>query len=602
MDKETLQERFDALSSVLLHWQNKDGFWTGELSSSALGVAVAGAALHFYDREANLHMIEKGMRWLSEHVNQDGGFGDTPESPSNISTSLLCYASLFLNRELYSGSSSILKKLSAYLNSQGIDLNSEDVSRAILTHYGKDYTFSVPILTMCALCGITGEEAFEHIPQLPFELALVPRSWLVSLSVVSYAVPALVAVGITIFKYKKKKNPLLKVVRRSSIGAAMRELESMLPASGGFLEAIPLTAFVALCLINAGFRDSAVVEKGICFLKETCRDDGSWPIDIDLSTWVSSLAVKSLGNQLPNVLDEKHQQKLTEHFLSIQNKSKHPFNGTSSGGWGWTNFSGSVPDGDDTPGVMLALMKLSETSSRKFYTEIENACDWLCRLQNSNGGFPTFTRGWGQLPFDQSCSDLTGHGVLALCRAMDYLGSTISKKKLKKYQRAIDRAISFLEKKQRNDGALLPLWFGNQHVSDHSNPVYGSARVVSYLQDALFVSKLSKNQRLSMEEIVRKGQSFLAGEQNIDGSWGGAKNIPGSIEETALALSALVNSVFQEHVDEGFLWLNQAVSEDRLEASPIGLYFASLWYHEKMYPLVMSLEAYSRAIQFIERK
>ena len=67
----------------------------------------------------------------------------------------------------------------------------------------------------------------------------------------------------------------------------------MLPESGGFLEAIPLTAFVALSLINSGFADTEVVKKGIQFLKRTQRLDGGWPIDVDLSTWVTSLSVKA---------------------------------------------------------------------------------------------------------------------------------------------------------------------------------------------------------------------------------------------------------------------------------------------------------------------
>ncbi len=593
MNKENIRKQFDLLSSVLLDWQNADGYWTGELSSSALGVAVSGAALHFYDKEANRLLIENGMRWLGENINADGGFGDTTDSPSNISTSLLCYASVFLNRNLYAESDRVLAQLVVYLQSQGIDLRSENVSKAILTHYGRDYTFSVPILTMCALCGITGDDAFEHIPQLPFELALVPRSWLGNLSVVSYAVPALVAVGIAIFRFKKKKNFLLKRIRKACIPAAIRELEAMMPVSGGFLEAIPLTAFVSLCLIHAGFRDSVVVERGIDFLKQTSRADGSWAIDVDLSTWVSSLAVKSLGTQLPAVLDERRQRKLMDHFLSIQNKTKHAFNGTSPGGWGWTNFSGSVPDGDDTPGVMLALMRLSKFTGRSVSSEMESACDWLARLQNSNGGFPTFTRGWGQLPFDQSCCDLTGHIVLAMSQSVDYLDGVISSKKTEKYQRIIARGIHFLSRKQREDGALLPLWFGNQWVADHSNPVYGTARVVSYLLDALESRNLPQKEKVLLAEIVRKGQSYLLSVQNADGSWGGAANVPGSIEETALSICAL-SGAGNDCLEKGFAWLSRTIETEGLKASPIGLYFASLWYREKMYPLVMSLEAFGK--------
>src|SRR5262249_58268730 len=39
---------------------------------------------------------------------------------------------------------------------------------------------------------------------------------------------------------------------------------------------------------------------------------------------------------------------------------------------------------------------------------------WLGELQNRDGGWPTFCRGWGKLPFDRSGSDLTAHALRAL--------------------------------------------------------------------------------------------------------------------------------------------------------------------------------------------
>ena len=89
---------------------------------------------------------------------------------------------------------------------------------------------------------------------------------LLNLSVVSYAIPALIAVGIVIFK-KKKSGKLMHWFRKGAEKKALQILHDSMPASGGFLEAIPLTAFVALSLINAGYGHTAVVEKGIDFLK-----------------------------------------------------------------------------------------------------------------------------------------------------------------------------------------------------------------------------------------------------------------------------------------------------------------------------------------------
>lgn len=586
--RKELEIRFKELSDILVQEMNPEGFWTGHLSSSALGVAVAVTALHFHNKEENRSEIEKGFEWLTKNSNPDGGFGDTPESPSNISTSLLVYAAL----NLYSAENEKILKLqntlTGYLQSNSIDLSGGDVAGTILAHYKKDYTFSVPILTMSALCGIPGEKAFQKIPQLPFELSLLPQKFyrLLNLSVVSYAIPALIAVGIVIFK-KKESGKFSRWIRKGAEKRALKILQKSMPESGGFLEAIPLTAFVVLSLINAGYRNTDVVEKGTGFLKRTQRNDGGWPIDVDLSTWVSSLSVKALGNRLDIVLDHNQNEKLSRHFLAIQNKEIHPFNGTSPGGWGWTNYPGSVPDCDDTPGAMLALLQLN--SPGKIRAEILAGANWLFQIQNPDGGFPTFSKGWGKLPFDQSCADLTGHCVLALANvANNFTAENIVFQK--KLYRSIFRAVHFLAKHQKKDGSWLPLWFGNQQVEKHDNPVYGTARVLNYLQDSLpFLQDENLLNKIGL--MIVKAEQYLVETQNEDGSWGGAKNISGTMEETALAVAALVKTRHSEVCRNGFNWLGQTFQQSGLPSAPIGLYFASLWYDEKMYPLTAYLEA-----------
>jgi squalene-hopene/tetraprenyl-beta-curcumene cyclase len=596
MNKKELQQRLNEVGKSLIRELNEEGYWSGYLSPSALGVAVAVAALHFDDARENAPEIQKGIQWLKKNINNDGSFGDTPESPGNVSTSLLVYAAL----NLYSSEISVTEtqmEIAGYLNSLKIDVRSPQVADYILAHYQKDYTFSVPILAMCGLCGVPGEDAFNHIPQLPFELSLLPRKFyrVLNLSVVSYAIPALVAVGIVIFK-KKKSNLFWRIVRRFSVKKAMNILHRMLPESGGYLEAIPLTAFVALSLINSGFGETEVVKKGILFLKRTQRDDGGWPIDVDLSTWVTSLAVKAFGAELNGFLDSDEQDKIADHFRLIQNRVIHPFNGTGPGGWGWTNFSGSVPDGDDTPGVILALLKLQPRERVK--KEVLAAVRWLRKLQNNDGGFPTFSKGWGRLPFDQSCADLTGHVLTAVSTVLEIYRNELEKKDVRILEMIFEGTLSYLEKKQSAEGSWLPLWFGNQMTPDHTNPVYGTAKVLIYLKDTTGHQCHGLEIRQRLEKMVRKGTNFLISVQNEDGSWGGNKNIAGTMEETALAVSALVSVENRAICSSGLSWLDRFYLKNGCKASPIGLYFASLWYDEKLYPVTAYLETLSRVYEF----
>ncbi|SVC46401.1 uncharacterized protein METZ01_LOCUS299255, partial [marine metagenome] len=74
---------------ALLAERNEQGHWTGELSSSALATATAVVALQIVQRETNADhhdLIDGGLQWLVTNVNEDGGWGDSTKSISNIST------------------------------------------------------------------------------------------------------------------------------------------------------------------------------------------------------------------------------------------------------------------------------------------------------------------------------------------------------------------------------------------------------------------------------------------------------------------------------------------------------------------------------------
>ena len=81
---------------------------------------------------------------------------------------------------------------------------------------------------------------------------------------------------------------------------------------------------------------------------------------------------------------------------------------------------GAVPDADDTAGALLAFARWpgSAAWSGDACARVDAAAaagvQWLLGLQNRDGGWPTFCRGWGKLPFDRSGADLTAHALRAL--------------------------------------------------------------------------------------------------------------------------------------------------------------------------------------------
>jgi squalene-hopene/tetraprenyl-beta-curcumene cyclase len=612
---------------ALLAERVPEGHWVGELSTSALSTATAIMALHLVNPFEHRERIDAGVKWLAGHQNADGGWGDTVKSFSNISTSMLCRAAFKMVGEKEHAET--IRKLEAYLTAHAgpprpepkpqprpearsrwartppLSALPDRRAAAIRARYGKDHTFSVPILMTCALAGLV---KWDEVPRLPFELAVLPQSWyrFAKMPVVSYALPALIAIGQCVHHHRRSRNPIRNAVRRLARGRTLKVLRKIQPTSGGYLEATPLTSFVTMALASIRRKrlasEQQVIDEGVRFIANSMRPDGSWPIDTNLATWVTTLSVNALASAGDlGALDSK--EKILDWLLKQQYKERHPYTGAAPGGWAWTDLPGGVPDCDDTPGAVVAVKRLTLNEEQSEHYEsarvqTDAAEQWIMSLQNSDKGFPTFCRGWGVLPFDRSGSDLTAHAIRAIAtsepsRRARLLG-----------------ALAYLAKQQRADGSWLPLWFGNQHAPDDINPVYGTARVL-----AAYSTLRSQD-----SPECRRGIEFLLSVQNADGGWGGGKDCPSSVEETALAVEVLLDlasggrkppdsSTTQTGAEEsgglrpplaterGIAWLIEAVESGRFrEASPIGFYFAKLWYFEKLYPLIFTVAALGRAL------
>ncbi|MDR2938033.1 MAG: squalene--hopene cyclase, partial [Prevotellaceae bacterium] len=269
MKNELIDEMIAALRERLLSKRPADGaIWRGELSSSAISTSVAIFALHMVDSEKYAPHIQQGKNWLTNTMLPGGSWGDSAESPANMTATLLTYASLC-------AVGTAPQKTKEYLAEKFGGTTDQHIVKGVLSYYGKDLTFSVPILVMCALAGVIS--SWEKIPQLPFELSVLPQKLFrfLRLPVVSYAIPALIAVGI--LRYKKGRKNILSPLRKLFIKKSLRVLEKLQPSNGGFLEAAPLTAFVTMCMCGAGFREHTATQLGASFLAKNVRADGSWP-------------------------------------------------------------------------------------------------------------------------------------------------------------------------------------------------------------------------------------------------------------------------------------------------------------------------------------
>ena len=551
--------------------RNPDGYWDGRLAASPLATGVALCSLSSF-KETSIDRI-KAWNYLRSTQNPDGGWGDTARSKSNLAATLLILSAHACAKERQQTRlhPAELHKAEHYVQQLG------GYKDGLTRVYGSDLTFQTPIRMAAAFAGLI---SWRDVEALPFELALAPRGLMgaLRLPVVSYALPALVCVGLA--RQKKVVHWLVPwwLVRAFLDSSALSVVRAMQPESGGYLEAIPLTAFCWIGLQAANRTHDSIAANARKFLEATQREDGSWPVEVNLSVWNTTRAVDALqaGGLLETALNEQERAATREWLLKQQVKTKSVYSNAAAGGWGWNHLSGSVPDADDTAGALVALRELGVA---KDHAALQDGKLWLLSLQNSDGGFPTFCRGWQTLPFDRSAADLTAHAIRAFSSLEDFSPA----------------AFEYLKKNQRADGSFVPLWFGCEQAPDQLNNTYATAQTI------LACESLGESSRSLIEPAV----TYLRSIQNTDGGFGGCMGAKSTAEETGLVLRALsaVSDPDSETLQRAARWLMERQRADgSWDPAPIGFYFAVLWYYEELYPLCYALGGLGAYAQLMAKK
>jgi squalene-hopene/tetraprenyl-beta-curcumene cyclase len=109
--------------------------------------------------------------------------------------------------------------------------------------------------------------------------------------------------------------------------------------------------------------------------------------------------------------------------------------------------------------------------------------------------------------------------------------------------------------------------------------------------------------RVIVQNLIKKGSDWLLAQQNEDGGWGGERGCPSSLEETALALEALASNAEREVLIQGAKFIaGRTEGGKRFPVTPIGFYFAKLWYFEKLYPHIWVVSALERVSARLNRQ
>jgi squalene-hopene/tetraprenyl-beta-curcumene cyclase len=426
----------------------------------------------------------------------------------------------------------------------------------------KQTTLFACCLSWMALAGIedyTWETAFR----LPVGIIFLPRA---IRQKISFGMPAIFSLGLMHSRKKRLSRPL-KLIIRLAEPRVLAWLSKVQGENGGFQESPLLNAVVYIGLNRAGISHE-VADRSLAYLLQTRRADGSWTCQRYLEVSVTTYILEAL--ECAGYLHAPRFKPTIEWLCSQQLSEPFVATGCPAGAWSWGKPSGWA-DMDDTAGALTMLQRMGLPADDP---HIQLGYQCLHAMQNAEGSWGMFLKNSSlrltayNSGIDRPCPALTARIAIALYEHAQT------------FTPALERALAYLRKVQRADGAVENVWFHDY--------VYGTALTLDAFATV----------GLPTDATALRCREWLLANQNADGSWGGSRGQPGTVEETAWALSALLAegvAAPAECLDKAASWL---VAQQRPDGTwppaVLGVYFPSLWYSDDHIANGFALRALAR--------
>ena len=538
--KERVASALTRGTTFLLAQQDKSGNFEGQLSSSTFPTCAYAWIELIRSETLDPALTE----WFIANQNEDGGWGLDTANISN--TEATRFVHLILEQIHQRTPDPSLQKLLASLPKSAPHLALVKLAYAAFNEFDwKELTLSenaLPLmklarqLTKIPFLGSRLKPPRHRLP--PVALFNTPMFDALFIAEQHTLVPVFIMIELNTSK------------RPEMIASLAAWLKSHVLSDGSWFRVNYITALSVLALIElekkwtADKEISALIERGIDWLRTTRNPDGGCREALNLNVWDTALSIIALTEVHATSDDAVSLNvELTEKVKhAAQWLVKHQ---NDDGGWSFSGLDDSTlpSDADDTALGTLALIRslfVGAPADREALDQaVHRGIAWLKAQQSSDGGWSTYQPGQG----DVGCVSITAHAIEALL-ALEQ--SDIPDKP--DVHSEINHGIHWLRRQIHRDGYWRDLWLAKD--------TYGTAcAIVALIKVGL----------KSVPEIQR-GVEWLERTQNADGGWGEdmfGNPTESTVEQTAWSTYALLLANPEKHAaKEGVAFLLQHQRED----------------------------------------
>ena len=635
----------------LLGLQHPDGYWCGELEADSM-LESDYIFMHVLLGTGDRGRMERAVNEIVRHQNEDGGWSNYPNGPSNISLGVKAYFAL---------------KLMGWSPDHPVMVKARNW---VLANGGVTECNTFTKIYLCFM----GQYEYDAVPAVPPEIVLFPKwcyfniyeisSWsraiLVPLSI-AYAkkpfkkIPAEQGIDELFVGGRKNAHLHLKWDKKRILGwrniflgldriahwaervhirplrkVALRKAEKWMlerfEKSDGLGAIYPamLNAIIALFCLGYTVDDPQLIRAMDEFERlgiDNPEGEPHYPTPTFRMqpcvspVWDTAQAVYALGEAGVSKTDPR-MVKAADWLLAKEVRQKGDWAvklpNVQPGGWYFEFNNEFYPDVDDSAQVLLALNCVAHPRERNQYDVSQRALDWIFAMQCKNGGWASFDRDNTKMIFQYI--PFADHNAMLDPPTVDITGRILEMLANYGYDRRdkrVEKAIQFVLKEQEPDGS----WFGRWGV----NYLYGTFLVLRGLE-AMGV--------WNHEPAIQQAAEWIRMVQNADGGWGetcgsyddpSTRGIgPSTPSQTAWAVLGLLaaGDTRSDSVAKGIRWLVAKQKEDgnwdesadgrSNEATYTGTGFPRVFYlayhlYRDYFPL-LALTTYKRAMEKAEEE